>query len=208
MFVLGAVPGTNTNVYGGKEFFVVSRNFASGLLPVEKFFLISALMFALAGAAVDVHSRRIPNWLTYTGLVSALIFRSFLLGWAGMTSGFIGALAAGGVFYPFFLLGGMGGGDVKLVAAVGAWAGHPNILVILIAAAIAGGLIALGYMVLGKQVRRTLLNTAGVVRYHFTSRLQPHPAVNIHEQTSIRVPFGVAIAIGTLYGVGSALWWR
>ena len=66
---------------------------------------------------------RIPNWLTYSGLIAALLVRTVLGGWANSWGGLAGMLLAGGIFFLLFLLGGMGGGDVKLMAAVGAWVG-------------------------------------------------------------------------------------
>jgi prepilin peptidase CpaA len=177
-------------------------------ITVERYFLIIGLIFAIWGGTTDVCSRRIPNWLTYSGLVTAMIFRSLFLGWAGVRSGFLGAVVAGAFFYIFFLLGGMGGGDVKLIAAVGAWAGQRHILVILITAAIAGGVLALAYMAVRQHTTRALRNIMKLMRHHFTLGLSAHPEINVNEQRSIRVPFGLAIAIGTLYGAGSALWWR
>ncbi len=105
-----------------------------------------------------------------------------------------------------FLVGGMGGGDVKLMAAVGAWAGTALTVTILIATAIAGGILAVLYMVLHRRVRATLLNTLELIRHHLTSGLQPHPVLNVREPGTMRVPYGVAIAMGTLYCVGNAFW--
>lgn len=173
---------------------------------METFFLICALGVATAGAVQDVRSQRIPNWLTYSGLVAALTIRCVLSGWPGLKSGFAGVLVGGGIFFLLFLVGGMGGGDVKLMAAVGAWAGAERALLILIATAIAGGMLGLCYMVFRKQVVATLLNTAELIRHHLTSGLRPHPVLNIQEPGSMRVPFGLAIALGTLYCAGNVVW--
>jgi prepilin peptidase CpaA len=90
---------------------------------VERYLLICALGIATMGAVTDVRDRRIPNWLTYGGLVAALRVRCALLSWLGLRGGLLGLLLGGGIFFLLFVLGGMGGGDVKLMAAVGAWAG-------------------------------------------------------------------------------------
>ena len=157
---------------------------------------------------MDVRGRRIPNWLTYSGLITALIVRTGLAGWTGLKGGLLGLLLAGGIFYLFFLLGGMGGGDVKLVAAVGAWAGTAQIGSILIVSAIAGGILAVGYMVVFRQMRQTLLNTVELVRHHMTSGLQPHPVINVQQSNTLRLPYGLAVAMGTLFCVGNVFWWR
>jgi len=157
---------------------------------------------------MDVRGRRIPNWLTYSGLITALVVRTGLAGWTGLKGGLLGLLLAGGIFYLFFLLGGMGGGDVKLVAAVGAWAGTAQIGSILIVSAIAGGILAVGYMVVFRQMRQTLLNTVELVRHHMTSGLQPHPVINVQQSNTLRLPYGLAVAMGTLFCVGNVFLWR
>ena len=175
---------------------------------VEKYLLICASGIAIAGAVQDVRGGRIPNWLTYPAILAALAVRSILSGWPGLESGLVGWLVAGGIFYVLFLLGGMGGGDVKLMAAVGAWAGNSQVVAILIAAAIAGGALAVFYMVSRKQLWLTLLNTGELLRHHATVGLKPHPVLNVREPSTMRVPYGLAIAMGTLYCAGNVIWWR
>jgi prepilin peptidase CpaA len=97
----------------------------------------------------------------------------------------------------------MGGGDVKLMAAVGAWAGGRQTVVVLIASAIAGGVLAVVYMIFYRRVRMTLLNVVELVRHHMTSGIQPHPIVNIRAEGASRIPYGLAIAVGTLYCLGN-----
>ncbi len=118
----------------------------------------------------------------------------------------MGLLLGGGIFFLLFLLGGMGGGDVKLMAAVGAWAGTAQAVAILIASAIVGGILAVCYIVLRRQMFRTLLNTAKLIRHHLSFGLKPHPSLNIRQPSSLRVPYGLAIALGTLYCVGITFW--
>jgi prepilin peptidase CpaA len=175
---------------------------------LDKYFLIGALAIASVGAVKDVYGRRIPNWLTYSGILAGLMARGVFAGWPGLKGGLLGVLLAGGIFYLLFLLGGMGGGDVKLVAAVGAWAGTIQAGSVLIVAALAGGVLAVCYIVMHRQVRETLLNTMELVRHHATEGLQPHPVLNVQQPGTMRLPYGLAIAIGTLYCVGNAFWWR
>ncbi len=69
-------------------------------------------------------------------------------------------------------------------------------------------LLAVGYMVMHRQVRETLLNTLELVRHHATAGLKPHPVLNVQQAGTLRLPYGLAIAIGTLYCVGNVFWWR
>lgn len=174
----------------------------------ESYFLIGAVLVASLGAGSDLLSARIPNWLTYSGLTLALAVRFAVLGRQGFMSGALGMLLAGLFFFVLFVVGAMGGGDVKLMASVGAWAGSYQVISVLLAAALAGGLLAIFYMLFGQGVRRTFLNLGELIRYRLTSGLRPHPVLNVREPGVLRVPFGVAIAMGTLFCAGNAIWRR
>jgi prepilin peptidase CpaA len=172
---------------------------------VDTYLLICALILAVFAAIEDVRHRRIPNRLTYSGFLAALLVRYFVLGWPGFRDGLIASLGAGGLLFLLFLLRGMGAGDVKLMAAVGAWAGRVYIVNLLFAAVLAGGVIAVAVILYRKRVLVTLANTVELVRHHLTAGLQPHPELNIDKPGSMRVPFAPAIAVGTLYCLSRTL---
>lgn len=175
---------------------------------LENHFLIGAVLVASLGGASDLRSARIPNGLTYSGLLAGLLLRFGVLGWSGFESGAAGMLVAGGFFFLLFVIGAMGGGDVKLMASVGAWAGSQQVLAVLVAAALAGGALAIVYMLFGQGIRRTFWNLLDLIRFRLTSGLSPHPWLNVRQAGGLRVPFGVAIAMGTLFCAGNAIWWR
>jgi prepilin peptidase CpaA len=175
---------------------------------VQKWFLIGGVFVALAGAVIDVRTARIPNPLTYSALLAALVLRFAFLGLSGLKSGAIGMLVAGGLFLLLFMFGAMGGGDMKLMAAVGAWVGSMQVMTLILAAALAGGFLAVGRIIFTKMVGNTFRNIMRLISYRLTSGLQPHPELNVQSSSSQRVPFGVAIAVGALSCAGSALWWR
>jgi len=169
--------------------------------------MIGAVLVASLGGVSDLRSARIPNWLTYSGLLTALVLRFGVLGWSGLKSGAIGMLVAGGLFLILFVMGAMGGGDLKLMACVGAWAGSAQVIAILLAAALAGGLLAVFYILFRQGVLTTIRNLFELIRFRLTSGLRPHPRLNVRNADT-RVPFGVAIAMGTLFCAGNAIWWR
>jgi prepilin peptidase CpaA len=175
---------------------------------LDKYLLLCALAIASVGAVKDFRGLRIPNWLTYSGLIAALVVRIGLGGWPELRGGLAGMLFAGGIFFLLFLLGGMGGGDVKLMAAVGAWVGFAQVGILLIMSAIAGGLLAVGYVLVHKRMFESLRNVVELVRHHLTEGFAPHPTLNIQQEGTLRLPYGLAIAIGTFYCVGNAFWWR
>lgn len=175
---------------------------------VEKYLLIGGVLVAVMGAVTDVRSARIPNRLTYSAVVAALVLRTALLGLTGLKSGAVGMLVAGGLFLFLFVMGAMGGGDMKLMAAMGAWVGSTQVVTLILAAALAGGVLAIGRMIFRNMVFQTLRNTVQLICYRFTAGLQPHPELNVQSPDSKRVPFGVAIAVGALFCAGNAVWWR
>jgi Flp pilus assembly protein protease CpaA len=77
-----------------------------------------------------------------------------------------------------------------------------------LAAALAGGVLAIFYVFFRQGVRTTVWNLLELIRFRLTSGLQPHPLLNVREARTVRVPFGVAIAMGTLFCAGNAIWWR
>lgn len=172
---------------------------------MDQYFIIAAFICALIGAGWDVATRRIPNWLTYSGLAAGLAFRACLGGWHGVWYGFAGALVGGGIFLVFFLVHGMGAGDVKLMAAVGCLAGLGQVLMIVLTSAIAGGILGLVFMVVHRRVGRTLRNMWELVHYHLLFGAQSHPKINLQDPEAIRMPYALAIATGTLYSLGAML---
>jgi prepilin peptidase CpaA len=178
------------------------------MVMYEKYFLIGAVVVACVGGISDLRNARIPNWLTYSGLLMALILRFGLLGWSGFKGGVFGLFIAGLLFFVLFVIGAMGGGDTKLMAAVGAWSGDKHVFTVLLAATLAGGVLAIIAVISGHRLRSTLRNMISLIRFRVTSGLHPHPVLNVSQPGTLRAPFGVAIAMGTLICAGNAFWWR
>ena len=136
-----------------------------------------------------------------------MVRRAFA-GWTGLKRRAGGHALAGGIFFLLFLLGGMGGGDVKLMAAVGAWVGSSR-WERSDRVGDRGRVLAVGYMLVHRQDARDLAeyvwNWSGIT---LTAGLQPHPVLNVQQAGTLRLPYGLAIAIGTFYCVGNVFWWR
>jgi len=71
----------------------------------------------------DLRTRRIPNVLTFSAAAGALLFHLATGGWSAAGSSLAGLFLGALLFFPMFALRGMGAGDVKLLAAIGAWLG-------------------------------------------------------------------------------------
>jgi len=160
---------------------------------------VDALALAVVAAVIDVRQHRIPNWLTYPAIAMGVLLRWFFFGWRGLGSALAGCALAGGVVFLFYLVRAMGAGDVKLLAAIGSLVGPSNAVVVLAATAISGGVLALLYVVFRRRVGATLRNVGSVLTFHSWNGLKAHPELNLDNPSALRMPYGLAIATGTLY---------
>ncbi len=167
-----------------------------------------ALSVAILAAATDVRSRRIPNRLTYPAMLVGLALQSALHGWRGLLFSAAGGLLFGGVFMLFHLVRAMGAGDVKLATALGCIVGFSESWQVMFATAVAGGALALVFMAINGRIVETLRNTLWVAWFHAQHGLQAHPVVNLDNPSSIRMPYGLAFAGGTLCWAVFSLFWR
>src|SRR5262245_8400745 len=99
---------------------------------------------SLTAAAIDFRTRRVPNALTGTAAVIGIALALSGFGRVGLVGALLGGLLGLTLMLPGYLFGAAGGGDVKLLAAIGTLLGPERILIAFFAMAIGGGLIALG----------------------------------------------------------------
>ncbi len=166
-------------------------------------FVIAATI-CLGACAEDLRRRRIPNWLTLGGAVAAVVF-GFATG--GVLSGglAVAGWAAGALLlFPVFALGGMGAGDVKLVAALGAWLGPVSALWIVLYAAVAGGVLAIIVSLAHGYLGAAFKNLWRLVGFWRIAGLRPLPELTLAAGKGPRLPYAVPIAVGTLV----TLWLR
>ena len=107
----------------------------------------------------------------------------------------------------FYMVKAMGAGDVKLGAALGCIVG-PAVLQVMFATALAGAALAIVLMVISGRVIETLRNTLWVAGFHAQHGFQTHPVVNLENPSTLRMPYGLAFASGTLYWAIYTQLWR
>jgi prepilin peptidase CpaA len=112
-----------------------------------------ALAAVSVAAVTDLASQRVPNWLTLPVAALALVLHLSAAGAAGALDWVAGLGAGFGLLIGFYALGGMGAGDVKLMAAVGACLGASNALYIFLLTSLLGGLYAIGLLLASRGVR-------------------------------------------------------
>lgn len=156
----------------------------------------------VAAAVFDVRTRRVPNALTLTATVAGMICSTVGAGWSGLAtsaSGFVVGLA---LFMPFFVLGGMGGGDVKLLAAVGAWLGPIGVFWAACWSAIAGGVAAVLISLWTGYLGTALRNLTAAVAVWRTVGPSPIPDLTLASGRGPRLAYAVPIAVGALLALG------
>lgn len=163
----------------------------------EFVYLAAATVVALIGAGTDIKSRRIPNYLTGPAMLLGLILHVSLDGWLGLWTSSAAGLLCGAIFLAFYLAGGMGAGDVKLIAAVGCIAGLSNAGYLLILTSLAGGVMGIAFAMMRGKLKQTLLNVGALASHHKEEGLTPHPELNVLNANNLRLPYGVAIAAGS-----------
>jgi prepilin peptidase CpaA len=162
----------------------------------EFVFLLAALLCAAISAVYDVRSRRIPNFITLPSMVVGILLHGMLGGWRQSASAAAAGLICGLMFLLFYLAGGVGAGDVKLMTASGCLAGLPFTRDLLIWTGLAGGAMALGLAIYRGQFLRTLGNVGMLLAHHRKAGLSPHPVLNVRNAETLRLPYALAIAAG------------
>jgi prepilin peptidase CpaA len=159
--------------------------------------LVIPLVLAVWIAWGDVRTRRIPNYLTLGTAAAGLAYNLIFHGWPGVLGGFLGLLMGFGFLILPYIWGGMGAGDVKALAALGAWLGPWGTVFLFCYMGIAGGLLALGVLcwrgLLWLKVRQGWTWLANLVLCRPAGLLQGPSG--LREETP-GIPYGVAIALG------------
>src|ERR1043165_9279953 len=118
---------------------------------------------AIIAGWTDWRSRRIPNWLTVPALILGIAANTLAHGWTGAKESLLGAGLGLGLLLPFVLLRSLGGGDWKLVGALGAFLGPPRLIIVLVATILVAGAMAVILIIWKRRVGRTLRNLAHLV---------------------------------------------
>ncbi len=156
----------------------------------------AASLCALIGSVFDVKSRRVPNLLTGPAIIFGLLLHLSLSGWRDMGVAAAAGFICGLVFLVFYLAGGMGAGDVKLITAVGCLCGFHNIVYLLALTGIAGGLMAVCLALSRGRLKETIFNVGALVAHHRSEGLTPHPEINVLNASTLRLPYALAITAG------------
>jgi prepilin peptidase CpaA len=156
------------------------------------------LLLAIWMAWIDIKTNRIPNYLTLGSALAGLVFQLWAHGWPGLADGFMGLGLGFALMIFFYLKGGLGAGDVKAIAALGAWLGPGQTLYLFIYMAFSGVVILVGFLwwrgLLWGKIRRFY---EFLVNFVLLRSFPPAPPTETATTPiSEKMPYALAIVLG------------
>lgn len=162
---------------------------------------ILLIAVVLVAAVYDMRFRRIPNWLSVTGVVLGLALNTFLYGLTGLKDSAISLLVGFGIYFVLYALRAMGAGDAKLMAAVGAIVGSwQNWMGIFMVTAILGGAAAVVFSLARGRLQKTLWNVRFILGEILRGRAPyvKHEELDVRNPNALRMPHGAIICVATI----------
>lgn len=168
-------------------------------------FLVGVGVYTLAAAFTDLRSRRIPNQLTVSAFALGLVYQLVFNGLAGLGDAMLGFLIGFGLLFVLWMVGGGGGGDVKLMGGLSVWLGFRLTLYVLVASTLAvifGTAGVLLWSVLTKGARKTKNDLLATGKDDGKSKKRKRKAETVAERQQRRVmAFAIPVAIATWFVV-------
>jgi prepilin peptidase CpaA len=173
-------------------------------VPREVIWLVAVVM--VEAAIIDGLKMKVPNWLTFHFAVGGLAFSAWYGGAPGLLQSLEGAIVGLALLVPVYAIGGMGAGDVKLLAGVGAWIGPWLTLQAFVASAVVGGVMAVAMVAwTGRYIHHwAMFQTIGseILTVRNPSKLAEMAAAR--KPTMLLLPYGIPMAVGTIAFFGWA----
>lgn len=166
---------------------------------------VIVLFVAVAACVTDLRSRRIPNLLTFGAAIAAIVFAGISGGWSALLFACAGWIVGAAVFFLPFALGGLGAGDVKLLAALGAWLGPYDAIWVALYAGVAGAIASVVVAAANGYLKTALTNVYLLLMHWRVAGLQPLDSVSLEGSNSApRLAYALPICAGLVV----TLWLR
>jgi prepilin peptidase CpaA len=154
----------------------------------------------IVAAVIDGKKLKVPNYITFPMILSGWVFNIAVGGWEGLGMSLLGTVVGLGLLLPAYAIGGMGAGDVKLLAGVGAWVGGSVTFYAFCVSAIVGGVIAV-VMVVCQRGWTKHKNQFLMILNEIATVGNPSELATIaaeRKSSMMLLPYGIPIAIGTI----------
>lgn len=158
----------------------------------------ATIIAVIIATVSDLWIRRIPNWLVVPFLIAGILFSTVTRGWTGLAQSLMGVLLGAFLLGLFHFLGGMGMGDVKLCASVGAWIGPHQLVFALVFMGLVGGLMAFVWAICGGFWKEMLTGTGDLIFGFGKRSFRRHETLVMSNPRARKLPYAPAIAIGTV----------
>jgi prepilin peptidase CpaA len=165
---------------------------------------IICLTIASIACVTDLRARRIPNVLTFGAALAGVLFQFISGGVDGLGNAALGWFVGALIFIPPFALGGLGGGDVKLLAALGAWLGPADVVWLALYTGVAGGVMALVVSARYGYLRTALQNVRLLLCHWRVAGITALPALTLEHTTGPKLAYAFPI----LTGMVATIWLR
>ncbi len=171
---------------------------SKGLVEHWPVWLVAAVL--VVAAVIDGIKLKVPNWVTFPLIIGGWLYCGVTFGWTGLGFSLLGTAVGLGLLLPLYAIGGMGAGDVKLLAGVGAWMGPTITFYAFCLSAVVGGVIALGMVLYRRSWQKHRDNFMMIVQEVVTVRNPVELSAIAAERKSsmLLLPYGIPIAIGTI----------
>jgi prepilin peptidase CpaA len=172
--------------------------FSTGLVEHWHVWLVTATL--VVAAVIDGWKLKVPNWITFPMVISGWVYSAAFYGWEGLGWSLLGTVIGLVLLLPAYAIGGMGAGDVKLLAGVGAWVWGTVTFYAFCYSAIIGGVIAVG-MVLYRKAWNKHRAQFEMILTEITMIRDPNQlsAIAAERKSSMMLlPYGIPIALGTI----------
>jgi prepilin peptidase CpaA len=175
-------------------------------VPKEVVWLVSFVL--IEAAIIDGRSLRVPNWLTYHFLIGGLIFAFARGGSSQLLGSLAGALVGLISLLPLYAIGGMGAGDVKLMAGLGAWIGPWLTAWAFVSSTLVGALLAVAMIVYSGAIWRhiAILQTIAHEMLSIRNPVLLSERAAQRKPSMLLLPYAIPIAAGSIaYFAGTGL---
>ena len=170
----------------------------AGAIENWHIWLVSAVL--VIAAVIDGWKLKVPNWLTFPFVMAGWAYSALWFGWAGLGWSLMGTGVGLLLLLPAYAIGGMGAGDVKLLAGVGAWMWGTVTFYAFCVSAVVGGLLAVAMVLYSRKIGHHKAQFFSILTEIMVLR-NPEELSKIaaeRKSSMMLLPYGIPIAIGTI----------